>query len=78
MPLAFIEFYGVLSEDGILPSILPACFRCFMVTSCIKIRQLTLREVKVATSTTDSVSLGGVPQQYPSLPAHHRRIAVSK
>lgn len=55
------SIYGVLSEDGILPSTLPACLRCFMVASCIKIRQLTPREVKVATRTT-AAALGGVSQ----------------
>lgn len=52
------SIYGVLSEDGILPSTLPACLRCFMLASCIKIRQLTPREVKVATRTT-AAALGG-------------------
>lgn len=72
------SIYGVLSEDGILPSTLPACLRCFMVASCIKIRQLTPREVKVATQGQQLQPWGGSLKQYPPLPAHHWRIAVSK
>lgn len=56
------SIYGVLSEDGILPSTLPACLRCFMVASCIKIRQLTPREVKVATQGQQLQPWGGVSQ----------------